>query len=94
MSYSDGPQGDVSDLGTRSSGRADAEPTALVGPVIIGHSPPIGRRGSAPAGSQVVRVPGLQTRPLGGGTSIGTQRVLMSPCGQPVGESSHVSCRP
>src|ERR1700674_1831790 len=34
-----------------------------------------GRRGSAPTGSEVVRIPGLQSRPLGGGTSIGTQRV-------------------
>jgi hypothetical protein len=31
---------------------------------------------SAPAGSQVVRIPGLQARPLGDGTSIGTVRVL------------------
>ena len=31
---------------------------------------------SAPAGSQVVRMPGLQARPLGGGTSIGTGNLL------------------
>src|SRR6516225_11305080 len=31
-----------------------------------------GRRGSAPAGSQVVRMSGLQARPLGDGTSVGT----------------------
>ena len=31
-----------------------------------------GRCGLAPAGSQVVRIPGLQARPLGGGTSIST----------------------
>jgi len=36
----------------------------------------IGWRGSATAGSQVVRIPGLQARPLGGGTSIGTDTLL------------------
>ncbi len=36
----------------------------------------IGGRGSAPAGSQVVRIPGLQARPLGGGTSIDTEILL------------------
>src|SRR5438132_6733168 len=36
----------------------------------------LGGRGSAPAGSQVVRIPGLQARPLGGGTSIGTGNLL------------------
>src|ERR1700730_537548 len=36
----------------------------------------IGRPGSAPAGSQVVRIPGLQAGPLGGGTSIGTDILL------------------
>src|SRR5579864_5894606 len=34
-----------------------------------------GRRGSAPAGAQVVRMSGLQARPLGDGTSIGTVRM-------------------
>src|SRR5580765_277774 len=34
---------------------------------------------SAPAGSQVVRIPGLQARPLGGGTSIGTHTLLAFP---------------
>ena len=29
-----------------------------------------------PAGSQVVRIPGLQARPLAGGTSIGTGNLL------------------
>jgi len=29
-----------------------------------------------PAGSQVVRIPGLQARPLAGGTSIGTANLL------------------
>src|ERR1700729_3018427 len=36
----------------------------------------IGSRGSATAGVQVVRIPGLQARPLGGGTSIGTDSLL------------------
>jgi len=36
----------------------------------------MGWRGSAPAGSQVVRTPGLKARPLGGGTSIGTGNLL------------------
>jgi hypothetical protein len=35
-----------------------------------------GRRASAPAGSQVIRIPGLQARPLGDGTSIGTEILL------------------
>src|SRR6516162_9151216 len=35
-----------------------------------------GRRGSVPASSQVVRIPGLQAGPLDDGTSIGTVRVL------------------
>jgi hypothetical protein len=35
----------------------------------------IRRRASAPAGSKVVRISGLQARPLRGGTSISTQRV-------------------
>src|SRR5712692_5390531 len=39
-------------------------------------SRPCGRTGSAPAGSQVVRIPGLQAGPLGGGTSIGTGNLL------------------
>ena len=48
------------------------------------------------AGSQVVRIPGLQARPLGGGASIGPDNACspLSRCGQPAGESSHVSCRP
>ena len=39
-----------------------------------------GRTGSAPglepAGSELVRIPGLQARPLGGGTSIGTGNLV------------------
>jgi carboxymuconolactone decarboxylase family protein len=40
---------------------------------------------SAPAGSQVVRIPGLQARPLGGGTSIGTGNLLALPPLWPAG---------
>ena len=51
----------------------------------VGYSPPVSctktaepaeRPHSAPAGSQVVGIPGLQARPLGGGTSIGTEILL------------------
>ena len=38
-----------------------------------------GRTGSVPAGSQLVRIPGLQARPLGGGTSIGTGNLVAFP---------------
>src|ERR1700733_8121883 len=36
----------------------------------------VNRTASAPADSQVVRMPSLQARPLGGGTSIGTDSLL------------------
>jgi hypothetical protein len=35
--------------------------------------------GLAPAGSELVRIPGLQARPLGGGTSIGTGTLVAFP---------------
>src|SRR3982074_278512 len=44
-----------------------------------------GRRVSGPSGSQVVRIPGLQARPLGGGTSIGTDTLLAFPPLWPAG---------
>jgi hypothetical protein len=59
--------------------RAHAMSLARVGDhVISGHR---GHRrdrplGSAPAGSQIVRIPGLQAGPLGRGTSIGTEILL------------------
>ena len=38
-----------------------------------------GRTCSAPAGSQLVRIPGLQARPLGGGTPISTGNLVAIP---------------
>jgi hypothetical protein len=44
---------------------------------------------SAAARAQIVRMPGLQARPLSGGTSIDSKFCLPSNrCGQPVGESA------
>jgi hypothetical protein len=48
----------------------------------------------ARGGAEVVGASGLQARPLGGGASLSPQGVDYRCCGQPVGESSHVSCRP
>jgi hypothetical protein len=54
---------------------------------------PILVRRSEPASSQVVRIPGLQTKPLGCGTSILTCNLLAF-FGRPAGKSSHISCQP